>query len=144
MGERSNIVVENHNGQRVYLYGHWMGEESITVVSDVLDKGLRWDDEGYLTRMLFNKMTKYDVDGELGFGITTYLCDSNYPSIVLNCTMQLIHLENGQGKKISNYVSFHDYIQMLPHDTFENLEEAMKSSYWANKEPVGIAITTSI
>jgi len=141
MGERSNIIIENHNGQRVYLYGHWMGDESASVVSDVLDKGLRWDDSSYLTRMLFDRMTEGASDKETGFGISTFLCDWNYPSIVLNCETQLIHLENGEGKKMSNYASFHDYIQMLPHDTLDNLEAALKDIYWAKKTPIDIAVT---
>jgi hypothetical protein len=132
MGERSNIIIENQDGNRVYLYGHWMGEQSIEIVGTVLDRGLRWYDEGYLTRMLFCEMTREDTsDGELGFGITTYLCDSNYPSIVIDCTMQKIHLESGQGKKMSNYISFANFIQMMPRNSFEALEASLSSDYFS-------------
>lgn len=140
MGERSNIVVENYNGNRVYLYGHWMGEESIQIVGDVLDRGLRWDDEGYLTRMLFNRMTQTDPEGELGYGITTYLADSNYPSIVLNCATQMIHLEDGQSKITSDKISFHDYVMVAPRGDFENLLRGFHSIAGMSKRPLDITV----
>lgn len=96
MGDRSNIVVVDHKGDRVWLYGHWMGEDSINVVRDVLGRHARWDDPAYLARMLFNKMTEGDEQGETGYGIATYMCDNEHPVIVLDTRDQTVTLEDSK------------------------------------------------
>lgn len=94
MGDRSNIVVKQYDGTRVWLYGHWMGEDSITVVRDTLAKQERWSDAPYLTRMLFARMTAGDEEGSTGYGISTYMCDNEYPVIVLDPETQTVVLED--------------------------------------------------
>ena len=94
MGDRSNIVIEQHDGSRVWLYGHWMGSDSIDIVRTVLARHDRWEDESYLARMIFNKMTEGDPKGSLGYGISTSMCDNEYPVIVLNPKAQTVTLEN--------------------------------------------------
>jgi hypothetical protein len=95
MGDRSNIAIEQHDGSRVWLYGHYMGENSINVVREVLALRERWDDAPYLTRMLFNKMTEDESsESTTGFGISTYLTDNEYPVIVLNPQTKLVHIED--------------------------------------------------
>lgn len=93
MGDRSNIVIKQHDGSRVWLYGHWMGEDSINVVRDTLAHRERWNDAPYLARMLFDKMTKGAV-GSTGYGISTYMCDNEYPVIVLDPETQTVVLED--------------------------------------------------
>lgn len=94
MGDRSNIVIKQHDGSRVWLYGHWMGADSINVVRDTLAKRERWSDAPYLARMLFNRMTQGDT-GSTGYGISTYMCDNEYPVIVLDPETQTVVLEDG-------------------------------------------------
>jgi len=94
MGDRSNIVVVDHKGDRVWLYGHWMGADSINVVRDVLGRHARWDDPAYLARMLFEKMIEGAYDKETGFGISTFMCDNEYPVIVLDTRDQTVTLED--------------------------------------------------
>ena len=93
MGDRSNIVVKQPDGSSVWLYGHWMGEDSINIVHDVLSRKQRWSDHAYLARMLFNKMTEGSPDSETGYGISTSMCDNEYPIIVLNPSLQTAWLE---------------------------------------------------
>ena len=93
MGDRSNIVVKQYDGSRVWLYGHWMGADSINVVRDVLAERERWSDAPYLARMLFSKMTEGDT-GSTGYGISTYMCDNEYPVIVLDPETQTVVLED--------------------------------------------------
>jgi hypothetical protein len=93
MGNRSNIVIKQHDGSRVWLYGHWMGEDSINVVRDVLAQRERWNDAPYLARMLFTKMTAGDT-GSTGFGISTYMNDNENPVIVLDPETQTVVLED--------------------------------------------------
>jgi hypothetical protein len=94
MGDRSNIVIKQHDGNRVWLYGHWMGADSINVVRDTLAHRERWSDAPYLARMLFNRMTLGQEQGDTGYGISTYMCDNEYPVIVLDPETQTVVLED--------------------------------------------------
>ena len=94
MGDRSNIVIEQGDGSRVWLYGHWMGEDSINVVRDTLAHRERWSDAPYLARMLFNRMTRGSELGDTGYGISTSMCDNEYPIIVLDPATQTVKLED--------------------------------------------------
>ena len=113
MGDRSNIVVMQDNNQSVWLYGHWMGEDAISIVGEVLNKKLRWTDAPYLTRMLFSRMTENAYDEETGFGISTAMQDNEYPIIILNPRTQEAWLEEyiwgeGRSEVITPVVSFSD------------------------------------
>ena len=83
MGDRSNIVVVQPDNSRIWLYGHWMGEDNYRVVGEVLSQRLRWNDAPYLARMLFEKMIEGSYDKETGFGISTHMCDNEYFIVVL-------------------------------------------------------------
>lgn len=96
MGDRSNIVIKQHDGSRVWLYGHWMGEDSINVVRDTLAQRERWSDAPYLARMLFARMVQGDPAGVTGYGISTYMCDNEYPVIVLDPETQTVVLEDSK------------------------------------------------
>ena len=115
MGDRSNIVVKQHDGSRVWLYGHWMGEDSIRIVRDVLAERERWNDAPYLARMLFAKMTQGDPAGSTGYGISTYMCDNEHPVIVLDPASQTVVLEDSKTwgaelEPITPAVSFDTFI----------------------------------
>lgn len=132
MGDRSNIVVQESNGNRIYLYGHWMGTDSINVVASVLEQHDRWGDEPYLTRMLFSKMTQGSMPDEAtGYGISTYMCDNEYPLIVLEPATQTAVLEEyGWGDRsftpITPRVSFEELLNACQYsESFEQLAVAM-------------------
>ena len=93
MGDRSNIVVVQPDESRIWLYGHWMGEDSIRIVRDVLSRKERWGDSPYLARMFFSQMVAGDLDSDTGYGISTTMCDNEYPIIVVNPSDQTVHLE---------------------------------------------------
>ena len=133
MGDRSNIVVQESNGNRLFLYGHWMGEGAIDVVADVLSLRDRWNDEPYLTRMLFEKMIEGAVDKTTGFGISTYMCDNEYPIIVLEPATQTAVIEEykfGENTftPITPRVSFEELLEAtIWHKNFEQLAIALGS-----------------
>jgi hypothetical protein len=111
MGDRSNIVVMQDNNQSVWLYGHWMGEDAIGIVGEVLSRKQRWTDAPYLTRMIFEKMIEGAFDKETGFGISTAMQDNEYPIIILNPRTQEAWLEEyiwgeGRSEVITPVVSF--------------------------------------
>jgi hypothetical protein len=127
MGDRSAIAIEQYNGSRVYLYGHWMGEGAIEVVSDTLDRGLRWDDSSYLARLMFERMIRDSAGSETGFGISAVRPDVEYPIIVLNCEQKMLTVEGGSFT--SKPVSFSIFIQSIDHDTFENVLQGIRSHH---------------
>lgn len=133
MGDRSNIVVKQYDGSRVWLYGHWMGEDSINVVRDTLSEKERWSDAPYLTRMLFSRMTIDNV-GSTGYGISTYMCDNEYPVIVLDPQTQTVVLEDAlfgeELEAITPAVPFSQFIACGAHKspTFASVIADMKSA----------------
>lgn len=89
MGDRRNVRIEEESGGQIFLYTHWDGSDLPDIVASALDRGRgRWGDEAYLTRIIFSEMIKGDVEGETGYGISTYQCDENHPDVVINMANQ--------------------------------------------------------
>ena len=118
MGDRANIVVVNHRhgseGQKpplVYLYTHWSGSELPEILRLALSRNLRWDDEQYLARIIFDQMTAGSQGEETGFGISAALRDNSYPLLVVDCAKQTVGLAM-EGKEPDCYRSwsFQDYV----------------------------------
>lgn len=88
MGDRSNIVIENTYGEapnRVYLYGHWTGQNIIKSAVHGLNSGRATDSE-YLARIVFEDMVKNDLGSETGYGIGARLGDNEHPILVISDT----------------------------------------------------------
>lgn len=132
MGDRSNIVVKDSDGSRIWLYGHWMGADSIRVVAEVLELRTRWSDAPYLTRLLFSHMTAGEPPfAETGFGISTRMCDNEYPVIVLDTFTGTVVLEDAPfGQELTEVtpaVTFDEFLSVVPDGTpdFETLAVKM-------------------
>lgn len=116
MGDRSNIVVVQPDESRIFLYGHWMGDDNYRVAGQVLSRQERWNDHAYLTRMLFSKMIAHDLDSDTGYGISNTMCDNEYPIVVIDPQKQTVHLEEyiwGDGGKfetITPIVSIEEFV----------------------------------
>ena len=82
MGDRSNIVIQEQ-GERVWLYGHWMGSKNIGHAAHGLRSG-RSDDAAYLARIVFCSMIGGDVEGDIGFGISASCHDNQAPTLVID------------------------------------------------------------
>ena len=89
MGCRGNILVKDSTSKEskgVYLYTHWRGNQVKQILQAALKKyPNRWDDEPYLCRIIFSEMIKDDVNGETGFGISTYLTDNENSIVTVDC-----------------------------------------------------------
>ena len=127
MGDRSNIVVQEHNGNRIWLYGHWMGSDSINVTRDVLAKRDRWSDSPYLARMLFSEMTKGAIDLTTGYGISTTMCDNEYPIIVLDVETQTAWLEDTDWNELNRTIN--KLTEPIPFDHFLNALNFCEGSF---------------
>ncbi len=89
MGDRGNIVVKGHGGS-VFLYSHWAGSELPNVVRDALAKKWRWQDDCYLTRIIFDVMTDKHHGEETGFGIGASMGDNSHDFVVVNVAEQTV------------------------------------------------------
>lgn len=121
MGERSNIAIVQMDGTRVWLYGHWMGNESLTHAVAGLKSG-RSTDDSYLARVIFTSMVKGDIGGETGYGITTYITDNEYPVVVIDPQSQKVWLEPGGDR--TPRVSYSKFIDLFS-EVGENLDEML-------------------
>ena len=76
MGDRANILLKQEEGGKIYLYTHWDGHKIEQVIKKALIRGKdRWNDEPYLSRIIFSELIKNDIKGLTGYGLTTYLTD---------------------------------------------------------------------
>ncbi len=108
MGDRANVAILDHDAQDenghnpgvVVLYTHWGGTELPDCVHAALVKRERWDDPAYLARIVFCQMViggcenaaeiAVAVKETTGLGISTGLCDNEYPILVLDTRTQRI------------------------------------------------------
>ena len=102
MGDRGNIKVGD-----IYLYTHWRGSRITNILKCALVKGKsRWDNEAYLTRIIFCELMKGEEDGIIGYGISTDILDNQREILEVDCKNQLIKFG-----KIN--MSFEEYIDKL-------------------------------
>lgn len=100
MGDRANVFISG-----VYLYTHWGGAGLPYVVQDALKKKWRWDDDAYLARIIFCEMVKKDLEGETGFGISSYMIDNEHPVIELNCENETISFQSNGTMPFADYIA---------------------------------------
>jgi len=110
MGDRANIVVcqKMSNGEegKIFLYTHWDGCALPKILQDALIRGRgRWNDEAYLTRIIFSEMIKDSLLEDTGYGISLYAPDANHTHIYVNVDANMVTIgEKGW--------SFKDYVEM--------------------------------
>lgn len=104
MGDRANIVIEQGDGTRVWLYGHWMGYEAPEILQNALKRGKeRWDDTPYLARIIFSDMTKGSPNDLTGYGITTSMTDNEKPILVVDPAKATVTIEDEPGRSRAKY-----------------------------------------
>ncbi len=118
MGDRANVVIpqEGHEGLNVYLYTHWGGTDLPTQVQKALARKVRWDDQQYLTRIIFDAMTEGHVGSETGNGITAWPWDGMTRQVIVDTTKQEVRLQladfNGIPVGEPQVYSFEAYIAL--------------------------------
>lgn len=121
MGDRSNIVIESR-GERVYLYGHWMGAKSIGHAC----RGLHSDraaDGPYLARIVFCSMVGRNTEGETGFGISATLHDNQNPVIVIRAEeAPQVWLEDRDGTVVSRVFSREEFLERTDRSSWDECD----------------------
>jgi hypothetical protein len=103
MGDRGAIKVTTKLGgvtkRAIWLYTHWYGSELDQIVINAISRRQRWDDEAYLTRIIFCEMLKMGhredpekaLNGETGFGIMMECpFDIEHPAVVVDVVKQVV------------------------------------------------------
>lgn len=133
MGSRGNIFMVQHpngSGQSdvgIFMYTHYSGHALPEILQTVLRHKVRWNDEPYLARMIFSAMIKDDVSGERGAGLSTYLCDYNYPILVVNSEEQTVSVadavdeNNNPLSTIFKTYSFSEFCELNPETINEKV-----------------------
>lgn len=106
MGDRANVRVVAGSSE-VFLYTHSEGTELPTVVQSALQRSEdRWDDDQYLTRVIFSEMIKDDIDGTTGFGITSDIRDRDDRIITVDVDKQTVSFSTH--KVVASFTEFVD------------------------------------
>jgi hypothetical protein len=113
MGCRGTIEIWEHadapkdEERPVVLYTHWGANEMEDDLRDVLSRKKRWTDHSYLSRMIFSRMIRNDIDGETGYGIMTDNINDAEKEIIVDCSRQEVIIK---GWKKNTTYTFDDFI----------------------------------
>lgn len=111
MGDRGQVFIKTTG---VYLYTHWGASELEETVRQALAKKWRWDDDEYLTRIIFDQMTKEYHGEETGFGIGTDKHLDVWKVLVVDCKNQTVTIE-ADGSPELEY-SFEEFVSLKPKE----------------------------
>jgi hypothetical protein len=127
MGDRANIVIVQNRGDGtkpglIFLYSHWGGSDLPRVLRSALVLGKsRWDDEPYLTRIIFCQMIRGCVSELTGHGISDRLCDNDsYPLLVVDTKTKTVSLAHKSSPlESTKSVSFEAFATMTDKEATE-------------------------
>lgn len=95
MGDRGILRVMFDDYHGVDLYTHWSGSSMHHDLQQALAKKWRWDDAPYLTRIIFDELTKNSHGEETGFGIGPIgISGEDYTLIIVDVPRQTVELRN--------------------------------------------------
>jgi len=121
MGDRSNIVIEDR-GERVYLYGHWMGAKSIGHAIHGLESS-RTADGSFLARIVFCSMVGRNTEGETGFGISASITDNQYPVLVIHADDEpSVWFEDREGTRVSRVLSREEFLERAARSSWQQCD----------------------
>ena len=83
MGDRANFGLKQHDGNTLYIYGHWAGEGMLATFARALDRashaGRLPGDEAYANRIIISEIVS-NHDSDTGWGVTlNYVSDNEHP-----------------------------------------------------------------
>jgi hypothetical protein len=94
----------------VILYTHDKASDILRTTRSVLSRRLYWQDEDYLSSMLFRELTRFEKSTESeGFGIGTKMYINASVMVTLDVPQQKIHIINFGGNTHQN-MGFEEFI----------------------------------
>lgn len=123
MGDRGNIVIRQHgnegDGKLIYVYTHWHGYKLPKLLQDALKRKERWADESYLTRIIVSEIIKaVGINDPTGCGISTYLCDNEYPLLVVDSEEGTVSVWNEDLEVEFAKLTFDEYCELVAPESW--------------------------
>lgn len=104
MGSRGQVHILDTG---VYLYTHDGAGYLVDTLKIALEKRKRWDDDGYLTRIIFSEMIRDNINETEGYGIGTVQHTDIWKLININCKKQRIEvIDFGEVKFCGSFEEF--------------------------------------
>jgi len=107
MGDRGIVKMVSEGEPSLNFYTHWGASSLPTTVADGLSRGVaRWNDYGYLNRIIFSEMIQHEVLDATGYGI--YVGDEDYDAwryVTINHSAKTVEISD-----MPNVWSFEDYV----------------------------------
>lgn len=127
MNIKGNICVQERFGGRIYLYTHTHGFDTFDILKAALIKGKsKWNDEQYLTRIIFCELIKRDLNGISNYGISSFVAENDLPIFVVDVYNSNILLEDGRCLSTCLYPGviwdFKEFISLKEDPRFERIE----------------------
>ena len=117
----------------VVLYTHWGAREMEDDLRDVLSRKLRWNDPSYLSRMIFSRMIRNDIDGELNYGILTDNVGDAEVEIIVDCNRQEVIVKGWDENDTYTFDEFIDPDELLKQPTISAEKIKKHTSKWREK-----------
>ena len=118
----------------VVLYTHWGAKEMEDDLRDVLSRKLRWNDPSYLSRMIFSRMIRNDIDGELNYGILTDNVGDAEVEIIVDCNRQEVIVKGWDENDTYTFDEFIDPDELLKQPTIPAEKIKKHTKKW--REPI--------
>jgi hypothetical protein len=115
MGDRGHIKIEQRGvEQAIYLYAHWKATELPTILAEALAHEQRWNDNGYLARIVFDELSSHCSEFT-GCGIGTSEHGDTWRVITLDPQEQTVRFERDTGyradPRAGEQYSFEEFVE---------------------------------
>lgn len=113
MGDRGQVKIIQSDGE-LYLYTHWGASDLVDDVRHALSRKERWNDEEYLTRIIFCEMLRDSgnpLDEATGFGIGLTRHSDIWREVVVDVPKQTVAVRDSYGEGAMDPVSFGAFVE---------------------------------
>jgi len=113
MGDRANVGIRGTDGNTIFLYLHWGGEDRHGIVANALAHAMarEGDDEAYFTRIFISRVIGTDWDKETGVGLSVNKLSASgdgYDVPIYNYTTKKVELHEEKWDKAGGFVKYTD------------------------------------
>lgn len=96
MGDRANFGIRQADGNTIFVYGHWAGQNMLAKFAKAIDRVVdagRLNDTAYATRIIISDLIGEDWNQDMRWGITVNtLADNEHKVPVYDLTSDTVAL----------------------------------------------------
>ena len=112
MGDRANVGIRGTDGNIVFLYIHWGGNDRHEIVANAIAHAMARDgDEPYFTRIFVSRVIEKDWDKETGVGMSINKLSATgdgYDVPIYNYTTKKVEIHEEKWDHAGGFVKFTD------------------------------------